>query len=60
MQGAMNLGVDGYLLKENAADELNDAIFTSMEGKTCFSAIHSKFEPSDSMVMTRLAREVAL
>ncbi len=59
MQRAMSQGVDGYLLKENAADDLLEAIFTLMEGKTYFSPIYSQFKPSDPMVMTRLAGEVA-
>ena len=47
MSRAMGLGVEGYLLKETAADELIEAIFTIKEGKTYFSPIHPKYEPSE-------------
>jgi DNA-binding NarL/FixJ family response regulator len=47
LRRAMDLGAEGYLLKEAAADELLDAIFTLMEGKTYFSPIPSKYEPAE-------------
>ena len=46
LQRAMGLGVNGYLLKEAACDELIEAIFTLKKGNTYFSPILSKAKPS--------------
>ncbi len=56
---AMGLGVDGYLLKETAPDELIEAIFTIKEGKTYFSPILLKYEPSEPLGRTTQDREIA-
>lgn len=56
---AMGLGVDGYLLKETAPDELIEAIFTIKEGKTYFSPILLKYELSEPLGRTTLDREIA-
>jgi DNA-binding NarL/FixJ family response regulator len=59
MQRALSIGVDGYLLKEAAADELIEAIFTLREGETYFSAMRSKCDPSELLVRTAPGREIA-
>jgi len=56
MQHAMAVGVDGYLLKEVAMDELIEAILTLMEGKTYFSLVRSKYERSEPIQRTTAAR----
>jgi DNA-binding NarL/FixJ family response regulator len=59
MLRAMGLGVDGYLLKDSAPDELIEAIFTLKEGKTYFSPILSKYEPFEPKVLPTPACEIA-
>lgn len=55
LQHAMALGVNGYLLKEAACDELIEAIFTLKEGNSYFSPILSKYEPYAPKVRPTLA-----
>jgi two-component system, NarL family, response regulator NreC len=59
MLRAMGLGVDGYLLKDSAPDELIEAIFTLKEGKTYFSPILSRCEPFEPRVLPMPACEIA-
>jgi DNA-binding NarL/FixJ family response regulator len=47
MECALNIGVDGYMLKEAVADELIEAISTLKEGKTYFPPIKSKHKPTE-------------
>jgi len=56
MQRARAVGVDGYLLKEVAGDELIEAILTLMEGKTYFLLVRSKYERSEPIRRTTSAR----
>jgi two-component system response regulator DegU len=56
MQHARAVGVDGYLLKEVAGDELIEAILTLMEGKTYFSVVRSKYERAEPIRGTTAAR----
>jgi DNA-binding NarL/FixJ family response regulator len=52
----MALGVDGYLLKEVAGDELIEAILTLMKGKNYFSPARSKYERAEPILRTTAAR----
>jgi DNA-binding NarL/FixJ family response regulator len=38
-QKAMGIGIDGYVLKEEADTTLNSAIRAVLKGKTCFSTL---------------------
>ena len=59
LQHAISVGVNGYLLKEAACDELIEAIFTLKEGNTYFSPILSKYEPAKHQARSMLTWRTA-
>lgn len=59
MQRALSVGVEGYLLKGDADDELIEAISALSKGKTYFAPLRTKYEACEPLRRTTWVQEIA-